>query len=231
MIAEGAQAKSATQLNMHYKQQNYGQKVCVFHLRIQDMKDAWGDRSLWHQDPYQALWYQIADGSVALVPGYQSSANTSTNTDTGVLDYGCILTLNDTAADQWIAAPEAEQLRTLTSFLTLPDHMRIIQKGRVVAYPLTIGTASELARPGVLLMGNSAANLPPLGAQSLNLHFRLSDLLIKKLIQQQTLPLTWSALSDLSATMRQEIDHISQVLGYSLDYLHYSAKFLLCQLS
>ena len=226
IIAEGRQAKSAKQLNITYKEHIYPQKVCVFNLEIQHslLKD---------KNRYKALWYNIPGGSLALVPRYKTSdAHADIQPDKPgygqhkqILSYGCVLTLKNKLADQWLTQSEQQQFSDLSRYL--PETMTLIGKTKAVVYPLAVSTALELARPNIVLMGNSAASLPPLGAQSLNLSFRLVELLLRHLKHQPgDLPLSWTGLYDLSVRMQREIELVSQAISYSLDCMNYLDPYL-----
>lgn len=203
VIAEGKAAPTAKQLNITYKTQSYAQQVCVFNLKMQDDLPA-------GTNPHKAWWYKIPQGSLALVPRH--------NRHDRKLEYGTILTLKQQHAEQWLAKTETQQLESLLQYL--PESLKLIHKSPTAVYPLSMTIAQELARPHILLMGNSAASLPPLGAQSLNLSFRLAERLMQAL-NQNSLPLNWNCLYNLSLQMQKDIQFISQTIDYSLSYLDY----------
>ena len=145
ILADGAPSKLAQALGVQYDQRDYRQSASVALVGTQQ------------QQPDDQAWqFWLAQGVLTLVPRPAPRRS-----------YALIMT-----GEQTYSA--AGMLELLDNLATSGLEQLSIER-EAINFPLHYYRARERARRGLLLMGNAALNLHPLGAQSLNLHLRSVD--------------------------------------------------------
>ena len=155
ILADGAPSKLAQSLGVDYTERDYQQIASVATLT-----SAAPARSA----SSKAWQFWLPEGVLTLVP--RSSSQRS---------YAAIMTASR-------AYTSAEMLNLLNS-LSVAELGDLRAQPEAYNFPLRYCRAWERGRQGLLVMGNAALNLHPMGAQNLNLHMRSIAQLMTALAQ------------------------------------------------
>ena len=153
ILADGAPSKLAQSLGVDYTERDYQQIASVVTLTAPARSAS-----------SKAWQFWLAEGVLTLVPRASSQ-----------LSYAAIMT--------------ASRAYTSSELLSLLDSLSVAEladlRAQLDAYnfPLRYCRAWERGRQGLLIMGNAALNLHPMGAQNLNLHMRSVAQLMTALAQ------------------------------------------------
>ena len=153
ILADGAPSKLAQSLGQDYTERDYQQIASVATLTAPARSAS-----------SKAWQFWLPEGVLTLVPRASSQRS-----------YAAIMT--------------ASRAYTSTEMLNLLDSLSVDELGDLRAqldaynFPLRYCRAWERGRQGLLVMGNAALNLHPMGAQNLNLHMRSVAQLMTALAQ------------------------------------------------